>query len=75
MDNELNKFLNERNITDPIRSAFIAYCKSLYSSRYLFKANGDTVKLFLDRMTEEQVKDAWVTFSSDLMNTLPTILT
>lgn len=74
MVNEITNFLEERQVAEPIRSAFLAYCKSLYASRYMFKANGDTVNIFLSRMTEEQVKQAWVEFSRDMMSTLPTIL-
>jgi hypothetical protein len=73
MDNELDKFLNEKQVADPIRSAFIAYCKSLYSSRYKFKSNGDTVKMFLENISEDQINSTWNEFLSDLRNILPTI--
>ena len=75
MGNSIEKFLDERGIADPIRSAFIAYCKSLYSSRYKFKMNGDTVNLFLSKMDDEMVKHAWIEFSRDMMSTLPKVLT
>ena len=73
MVNEIDKFLDERNVADPMRSAFLAYCRSLYSSRYLMRSNGDTIKLFMDRMNEDQVKTAWNEFLSDIKNILPTV--
>ena len=75
MGNPINEFLDRRGIADPIRSAFVAYCKSLYSSRYLFKSNGDTIQIFLSRMTDEQVLQAWNEFVHDMMSVLPTTLT
>ncbi len=73
MKSELDEFLDSRRIADPLRSAFIAYCKSLYGSRYMFKSEGETVKLFLTRMTDEQVLQAWNDFIRDVRSTIPTI--
>jgi hypothetical protein len=74
MQNELDQFMAEKKLADPMKSAFVAYCKSLYSSRYLMRSSGDTIKLFLDRMSREQVDQAWNDFVSDIRNILPTIL-
>lgn len=72
--NPIDKFLDQRGVADPIRSAFVAYCKSLYASRYKFKMNGDTVNLFISRMDEDMVRLAWTEFSRDMMSTLPKVL-
>lgn len=71
MINALNDFCDKKSLPDNFRKAFIAYCKSLYGSKYAMRDEGETIKLFLSRMTEDQLNKAWSDFINDFKNTIP----
>lgn len=62
--NELRKFCADRKIPASMEDAFLVYCRSEYAQEYLLKKDGDTIKLVLEKMTQEQVLDAWNKFLS-----------
>lgn len=72
MRNPVQEFCDEKGLSDNLTQAFLSYCKSMYASRYLMKANGDTITKFVSEMSQSQVMDAWTNFISDLKNIMPT---
>lgn len=74
MKNPVQDFCYEKGLSDNLTQAFLSYCKSMYASRYMMKANGDTISKFVSEMTGEQVLDAWNNFISDMKNIMPTTL-
>lgn len=74
MGNPVIDFCEEKGLSDNLKQAFLSYCKSMYASRYLMKANGDTITKFVSEMTSDQILDAWNNFISDLKNIMPTTI-
>lgn len=64
--NEIQIFCESRGVPQTMEDAFITYCKSDYAQKYLLKKDGDTIKLVLEKMTQEQVLDAWNKFLTDI---------
>lgn len=60
----IEEFCEKRRITKTIQDAFVAYCRSTYALKFQMK-DGDTIKSVVDRMTAEQVSDAWMSFVSE----------
>lgn len=71
----LVEFCDDRNLSDALRQAFLTYCKSMFSSRYLMSPNGDTINKFVAEMSYEQVLDAWNQFLNDMRAVMPEVLT
>lgn len=73
--NALNNFCDKKSLSDNLRKAFITYCQSLYGSRYSIRDSGETIKMFLSRMTEAQLNDAWMNFIMDIKSVTPQEMT
>lgn len=69
--NNLEKFCEARGVSKGMTDAFIAYCRFAFGRQYELMKDGDTVKLILSKMSEEQVEQAWKEFVNDFSKTLP----
>jgi hypothetical protein len=62
----LSEFCDARGISGQIKSAFGAYIRSVYSQKFLMSESGETVHLIVNRMSQEDLDDAWQDFVKDL---------
>ena len=67
--NSIQKFCEDRKISNPLESAFIAYCKTGYAQRFELM-EGDTISKIVSNLTDEQVLDAWNCFIVELKKVL-----
>lgn len=72
MKSTIVEFCENKGIKQDMMDAFIAYVRSMNASKFMMRRDGDTVRLLVERMTEEQVHSAWVQFLSDFRHILPT---
>ena len=61
----ISEFCMARGVSSKIEELFTSYCRSTYAEKFSLM-NGDTVKLIVSRMTEDQVLDAWTDFVSEM---------
>ena len=67
----ITEFCNKKGVPSNVRDAFGAYARSVCADRYLLRGDTDTVRLLINRMTDEQLEQIWVQFVSDLSKILP----
>lgn len=65
----ITDFCEKRGVTSHMKEAFQAYLRSQYAQEF-FLANGETVKLTVSKMNEEELKVAWGKFVSEFRNYL-----
>ena len=70
--NEIRKFCGDRHLSQSMEDAFIVYCRSEYASKYSLRAEGDTIKGVVGRLTQSQVLESWNRFINELKDVLPT---
>jgi hypothetical protein len=66
MKSPLSEFCDERGISGQIKSAFGAYIRSEYAQKFMMKESGETIHLILNRMSQEDLADAWQNFVKEL---------
>jgi hypothetical protein len=66
MQSPLSEFCEKKDVPENIKEAFAAYLRSTYSLRYLLRSVTDTVRIMVNRLTQEQMERAWQEFVSDL---------
>jgi hypothetical protein len=66
MQSPLSEFCEKKDVPENIKEAFAAYLRSTYSLRYLLRSDTDTVRIMVNRLTQEQMERAWQEFVSDL---------
>lgn len=74
MKSTIVEFCDRKRIKKDMMDAFIAYVRSSNASKYMMRPDGDTVRLIVEKMTEEQVQAAWVQFISDFRQVLPSVV-
>lgn len=62
----LTQFCEGRGISKQIQQAFGAYIRTYYAEQFRMSADGETVHLILNRMSEDDLNDAWQSFVKDL---------
>lgn len=65
----ISEFCEKRKISPKIEEIFTMYCRSSYASRFSMR-NGETVKLLVSKMSEEQVLYAWLEFVHELRSVI-----
>ena len=65
--NTIKQFCEERKLTNPIQEAFIVYVRSTYAERFMLSM-GDTVQMIVNKMTRQQVEEAWLEFVREIKN-------
>lgn len=60
----IDDFCEKKGIATNMQEAFMAYVRSDYARRY-FLSNGETVKLVVSKMNDEEIEEAWVDFVSE----------
>lgn len=61
----VREFCEERGIPESMRNAFAAYLRSTYSLKFAMESEGETVRLIVARMTQEQLAEAWGYFVAE----------
>lgn len=59
MKSPVREFCEERGISESVRNAFSAYLRSTYSLKFAMESEGETVRLIVAKMTQEQLEEAW----------------
>lgn len=67
--NAIEEFCDKRKITKAVEAAFVTYCRSTYAQKFQMK-DGETIKSVVEKMTSEQVSDAWMSFVSEFRELL-----
>lgn len=70
----LQIFCERKGINQEMTDAFMAYVRSMNASKFMMKKDGDTVRMLVEKMDEDQVQEAWMNFVSDFSKLLPTSL-
>lgn len=60
----IDDFCDVRGINSHMKEAFQAYLRSTYAQEFYLN-NGETVKLVVAKMNEEELKAAWGKFTDD----------
>lgn len=66
----ISEFCDARGITGQVKSAFGAYIRAVYADKFKMNESGETVHVILNRMSQEDLSDAWMDFVRDLSNYL-----
>ena len=65
MKSPIHEFCEKKGIPDNIKDAFSAYMRSVYADRFMLRHDTDTIRLLVNRLTEEQMEKAWTEFVTD----------
>ena len=71
MKSFITEFCEKKGVPTSMRDAFAAYARSVYADRYLLRHDTDTVRLMINRLTDEQMEAVWVEFINDFRHILP----
>lgn len=58
----IDDFCAKRAVSINMKEAFVAYIRSDYARKYSMKADGETSKLVVSKMSEDDLADAWKEF-------------
>lgn len=59
-------FCDNLGITGQIKSAFSAYIRAMYAEKFHMNESGETIHVVMNRMSQEDLADAWQDFVRDL---------
>lgn len=62
----LSEYCESRGISGQIKNAFGAYIRATYADKYKMAESGETIHLILNKMSQEDLEDAWQDFVRDL---------
>ena len=62
----IDEFCAKRAVSINMKEAFIAYIRSDYAHKYSMKPMGETSKLVVSKMSQEDLADAWKDFVMEL---------
>lgn len=60
----ITDFCDKKGINANMKEAFMAYVRSDYASKY-YLSNGETTKLVVGKMNDEELEEAWKSFVND----------
>ena len=63
----IDDFCDVRGVSTHMKEAFQAYLRSSYAHKF-FLSNGETTKLIVGKMNDEELKEAWTSFVTDFKN-------
>ena len=63
-------FCESKGITGQIKSAFAAYIRAYYATKFRMNEAGETVHVILNRMSQDDLETAWLDFVKDLKDHL-----
>lgn len=66
----ISEFCDARGITGQVKSAFGAYIRASYAEKFHMNESGETVHVVMNRMSQEDLADAWLDFVKDLASYL-----
>lgn len=67
----VEEFCEKKGVSHNMMEAFQAYLRSSYASKFYLN-NGETVKLVVSKMSEEELDTAWKEFTDDFKKFLLT---
>ena len=62
----LTIFCENKGIKGQIKSAFGAYIRSYYATRFSMNEAGETVHFIMNKMSQDDLEMAWLDFVKDL---------
>ncbi len=63
----IDDFCDTRGVSTHMKEAFQAYLRSTYAQKFLL-SNGESTKLIVAKMNDEELKQAWESFVTDFKN-------
>lgn len=69
----ISQFCEKKGVPITIRDAFAAYARAVYAERFMLRHDTDTVRLLVNKLTDEQLEKVWVDFVTDLSKVLPVV--
>lgn len=72
IESPITQFCKRKGIPSKIQSAFGAYIRHHYASKFNMKESGETIHIVLNRMSQDDLEDAWMDFVKDMSKQLPT---
>lgn len=66
----IDEFCRKRRITHQIQEAFTAYLRSDYALKFELHIDGDTNKMIVGKMSEDELENAWAGFVTELKRTI-----
>lgn len=70
----ISEFCEKKGVPLTIRDAFAAYTRAVYADKFMLRHDTDTVRLLVNKLTEEQLENVWVDFVTDLSKVLPVVV-
>jgi hypothetical protein len=70
LKSNVSEFCENRGITGQVKSAFSAWIRARYADKFGMKESGETVHVILNRMSQDDLADAWLDFVQDLSSHL-----
>ena len=61
----IDDFCDTRGVTTHMKEAFLAYLRSTYAQKFGTTLNGETSKLVVSKMNDQELEKAWADFVSD----------
>jgi hypothetical protein len=61
----IDAFCETKGVSQHMKEAFQAYLRSTYAQKFLL-SNGESTKLIVGKMNDEELKQAWQGFVTDL---------
>ena len=66
----ISRFCKKRKIDGRMKDAFSAWIRSTYAEKFRLGKDGETVHVLLNRLSDDDLEDAWKDFTKDLKNYL-----
>lgn len=66
----ITNFCENKGIPRNMRDAFGAYVRTTYANRFDVAGDTDTIRLLVNRLSDEQMEQAWNEFVSDMRKAL-----
>ena len=63
----IDDFCDTRGVSIHMKEAFLAYLRSTYAQKFML-SNGESTKLIVAKMNDDELKQAWTSFVTDFKN-------
>ena len=60
----IEEFCDKKGVTPNMQEAFKAYVRSDYARKF-YLSNGETTKLVVSKMNQEEIEKAWLDFTTE----------
>ena len=61
----IDDFCEKKNISANMQEAFVAWLRSDYARKFVTRSDGETTKLIVSKMRDDEIEDAWREFTTE----------